>query len=189
MSVLEVNKLTPLANNGTVTMGDSGDTISIPSGVTIANAGTATGFGGANTPAFEAYPSAELSVASGASVKVVANVERFDIGGNYDNSSNYRFTPNVAGKYFCYCSYTYNLSTTGIQLVAELRKNGTAVLSGNHENAGNINFLTNVVLGVVEFNGSSDYLEMFTSTNSGLTRILATNSQRVYFGAYKLIGV
>jgi len=47
MSVLEVNKLTPLASNGTVTMGDSGDTISIPSGVTIANAGTATGFGGA----------------------------------------------------------------------------------------------------------------------------------------------
>jgi len=46
MSTLEVNKLTPLANNGTVTMGDSGDTISIPSGVTIANAGTATGFGG-----------------------------------------------------------------------------------------------------------------------------------------------
>ena len=46
MSTLEVNKLTPLANNGTVTMGDSGDTINIPSGVTIANAGTATGFGG-----------------------------------------------------------------------------------------------------------------------------------------------
>ena len=45
MSVLEVNKLTPLANNGTVTMGDSGDTISIPSGVTLTNAGTATGFG------------------------------------------------------------------------------------------------------------------------------------------------
>ena len=44
MSVIEVNKLTPLASNGTVTMGDSGDTISIPSGVTIANAGTATGF-------------------------------------------------------------------------------------------------------------------------------------------------
>ena len=44
MSVIEVNKLTPLTNNGTVTMGDSGDTISIPSGVTIANAGTATGF-------------------------------------------------------------------------------------------------------------------------------------------------
>lgn len=45
MSVLEVNKLTPLASNGTITLGDSGDTFSIPSGVTLSNAGTATGFG------------------------------------------------------------------------------------------------------------------------------------------------
>ena len=182
MSTLKVSTISPLGTDATktITIGSSGDTINLAGSAYAA---------AANTPAFEAYPSAELSVASGASVKVVANVEKFDIGGNYDNSSNYRFTPNVAGKYFCYCSYTYNLSQTGIQLVAELRKNGTAVLSGNHENAGNINFLTNVVLGVVEFNGSSDYLEMFTSTNSGATRTLATNSQRVYFGAYKLIGV
>ena len=45
MSVIEVNKLTPLTNNGTITLGDSGDTFSIPSGVTLSNAGTATGFG------------------------------------------------------------------------------------------------------------------------------------------------
>ena len=45
MSVIEVNKLTPLASNGTITLGDSGDTFSIPSGVTLSNAGTATGFG------------------------------------------------------------------------------------------------------------------------------------------------
>ena len=44
MSVIEVNKLTPLTNNGTITLGDSGDTFSIPSGVTLSNAGTATGF-------------------------------------------------------------------------------------------------------------------------------------------------
>jgi len=63
MSTLEVNKLAPLADNGTVTLGDSGDTITltagadltlggssstitIPSGATITNSGTATGFGG-----------------------------------------------------------------------------------------------------------------------------------------------
>tara|TARA_R110000772_G_scaffold9250_1_gene30442 strand:- start:18208 stop:18738 length:531 start_codon:yes stop_codon:yes gene_type:complete len=38
--------LEPVAANGTVTLGASGDTISIPSGVTLANSGTATGFGG-----------------------------------------------------------------------------------------------------------------------------------------------
>ena len=32
MSTLEVNKLAPLADNGTVTLGDSGDTITIPTG-------------------------------------------------------------------------------------------------------------------------------------------------------------
>jgi len=46
MSEVKVNKLTPRTNCGTVTLGDSGDTFTIPSGVTISNLGTAAGFGG-----------------------------------------------------------------------------------------------------------------------------------------------
>jgi hypothetical protein len=45
MSEIKVNKISPRAACGTTTLGDSGDTISIPSGVTITNAGTANGFG------------------------------------------------------------------------------------------------------------------------------------------------
>ena len=45
MSEIKVNKLTPRANCGTVTLGDSGDTFTIPAGVTITNNGTQTGFG------------------------------------------------------------------------------------------------------------------------------------------------
>ena len=45
MSEVKVNKLTPRTNCGTVTLGDSGDTFTIPSGVTITNNGTANGFG------------------------------------------------------------------------------------------------------------------------------------------------
>jgi hypothetical protein len=45
MSELKVNKVTPRSGT-TVTLGDSGDTITIPSGVTITNSGTATGFAG-----------------------------------------------------------------------------------------------------------------------------------------------
>jgi hypothetical protein len=45
MSTLEVNKITPVSGGTTVQVGESGDTVNIPSGVTIANAGTATGFG------------------------------------------------------------------------------------------------------------------------------------------------
>ena len=46
MSTLEVNKITPQGVATEVTLGDSGDTFTIPSGVTLTNNGTATGFGG-----------------------------------------------------------------------------------------------------------------------------------------------
>lgn len=45
MSEIKTNKVSPVGANGTVTLGDSGDTITVPSGVTFANSGTATGFG------------------------------------------------------------------------------------------------------------------------------------------------
>jgi len=45
MSKLETNQVDP-ATGTTLTLGTSGDTIAIPSGVTIANSGTATGFAG-----------------------------------------------------------------------------------------------------------------------------------------------
>jgi len=45
MSEIKVNKVSPRTNCGTVQLGDSGDTITIPAGATITNAGTANGFG------------------------------------------------------------------------------------------------------------------------------------------------
>ena len=45
MSELRTNKISP-SSDTEVTLGDSGDTFTIPSGVTITNSGTANGFGG-----------------------------------------------------------------------------------------------------------------------------------------------
>ena len=45
MSELKVNKISP-ATGTAFTLGDSGDTFTVPSGATITNSGTATGFGG-----------------------------------------------------------------------------------------------------------------------------------------------
>ena len=45
MSEVKVNKISPRTNCGTVTLGDSGDTFTIPAGATITNSGTAAGFG------------------------------------------------------------------------------------------------------------------------------------------------
>jgi hypothetical protein len=45
MSEVKVNKISPRTACGTVTLGDSGDTFTIPAGVSITNNGTASGFG------------------------------------------------------------------------------------------------------------------------------------------------
>jgi hypothetical protein len=45
MSEIKVNKISPRAACGTVQLGDSGDTFTIPAGATINNQGTATNFG------------------------------------------------------------------------------------------------------------------------------------------------
>tara|TARA_R100001463_G_scaffold7362_2_gene23194 strand:+ start:3851 stop:4384 length:534 start_codon:yes stop_codon:yes gene_type:complete len=44
MSSIEVDKIVP-ATGTSLTLGDSGDTFTIPSGVTLTNSGTASGFG------------------------------------------------------------------------------------------------------------------------------------------------
>ena len=43
--ILKVGTITTSSGSGTITLGQSGETISIPSGATLTNSGTATGFG------------------------------------------------------------------------------------------------------------------------------------------------
>jgi hypothetical protein len=53
MSEIKVNKISPRTACGTVTLGDSGDTFTIPSGATITNSGTATGFGATGSASWD----------------------------------------------------------------------------------------------------------------------------------------
>jgi len=56
MSEIKVNKISPRTNCGTVQLGDSGDTITIPAGATITNNGTQTGFGRSGSVDWQTTP-------------------------------------------------------------------------------------------------------------------------------------
>jgi hypothetical protein len=56
--------------------------------------------GGTNTPAFDAYLNGNQSISDGVITKVQFDTEFFDTDGDYDASTNYRFTPTTAGKYY-----------------------------------------------------------------------------------------
>ena len=193
MSTLEVNKLTPLANNGTVTMGDSGDTISIPSGVTIANAGTATGFGGTNTPSFSARMSGAQSISNETYTKVDFDTEDFDTDGAYDAGTNQRFTvpSGKAGKYFFNCFLIADSASAAQLQNCQLAfyKNGS--LFKKHDWSFNSNDIlyAGLTLSSLMNLAVSDYIEVFVriSDASGNPVIDGSATTLSEFSGFKLI--
>jgi len=150
------------------------------------------GVGGDNTPAFEAKMSSNQTVSDGVATKATFNTEEFDTNSNYDSTTNYRFTPTTAGKYFVYLMLTMNHSSTNnLQDVAgQLRKNGSVYKQFNIGNYANYSFqiVSATVTAVVDFNGSTDYIEAFALVYGNAT-LSNLSVDRSVFGAYKLIGV
>ena len=176
------------------------DTIDTRSGTTTltlgsTNAGTiALGSGDVQSnflyPAFEAYLSADQSISDNTSTKIQFNTERFDTNNNYDNSSNYRFTPTVAGKYYVYSQVEFALNNYDIY-VAELmlKKNGSGYISTMVVMGDGSTLRTNVaVKGVIDFNGSSDYIEMFgkIERHGSDGNRFDSNTAASYFGAFRI---
>ena len=187
MSKLETNQVDP-ATGTTLTLGTSGDTITIPSGVTIANSGTATGFGGTMTPAFLAYRSGSTQTISNATgTKIQLNSELFDTDNAFDNSTNYRFTPQTAGKYFFFATSRFDTDTDFQNCELQVHKNGAQYSDVTWRNE---YYEVATVTGVAIMNGSSDYLELFIYQNSGSSKDIGYDSGNRFltkFGAYKII--
>ena len=147
---------------------------------------------GHNYPAFEAYLSANQSVSDAADTKLQANTEVFDTDSCYDNSTNYRFTPTVAGKYFVYGEITIAASSASLLAVSRIyiRKNGNIItrLQTNFSN-NYVSSHTESSSTIIDMNGSSDYLELFGRgeiTSGTLTFIGDSSLRRSYFGAYRI---
>ena len=68
-----------------------------------------------NTPAFQGTMSAALTVTDNTWTKVPIDTEDFDTDSAFDFSTNYRWTPAVAGKYFIYGQTQPNQRLTAFQ--------------------------------------------------------------------------
>ena len=79
-------------------------------------------------PAFSAYRNGSQSaLVSGTWTKVLCNTEEFDTNSNYDNTTNYRFTPTVAG-YYQINGAISPIAFSGNYLSCGIYKNGTVYL-------------------------------------------------------------
>ena len=142
-------------------------------------------------PAFEAYRSSNQTPSNSTNTKIQFNTEVFDTDNCYDNSTNFRFTPTVAGKYFVYGSLRGDgESQTDLEYIQlEIKKNNAThkVIVVMYGSTNDIDNSTITINAVVDMNGSSDYLELFSYlTSSSQPTILGSSSKPTAFGAYRL---
>ena len=211
MSKLNVNAIEP--STGTdITLGASGDTITVPSGATFTQSGTmnasaitagtlaiAQGGTGAatlaaaglsNTPAFSAYLGSSQTPSVATYTKVSIDTEYYDTDSAFDKDTNYRFTvpSGGAGNYFFYGKVEYTAVTANSRLMAVFYKNGVIVANQGKAQispGGTTDSYAQVSWSINL--SESDYVELWTyySGESGTRTFEADCST---FTGFKLIG-
>jgi len=191
MATLFVDKIDPQSGTS-LEIGSSGDTITVPTGATLTVPNGA--MSGQNYPAFEARLSASQSISHNTATKVQCADETFDTDGYYDNVTNYRFTPLVAGKYYFYFGlkgFAGGSDPDGVRfIIIKPYKNGSLVRDYDSIDTDPNELRTGVVTAsaVIELNGSTDYLEFYATVyaqNLSSTGVQILENA-TYFGAHRI---
>ena len=169
-SIIKANQLQDFGGNSILTSDGSGVVTPNASGIK-------------NTPAFQAYASASQTYGNTNTV-IQVNTEVFDSGSAYDTST-YKFTPQVAGKYYFYGQIWITSPGTNLNMEAKLTKSGTEFAVGDINSAVNRDQAV-VVHAMVDLNGSTDYVQLLGYNSSSKSTFVG--SKYTYFGGYRMIG-
>jgi hypothetical protein len=150
---------------GVITTADASGVLELQSGGTTVATIRASGVNAgiqvaANAaPAFSAYVGSNQSVSNSTFTKVAINTEEFDTASCFD-TSNYRFTPNVAGYY--QVSGIVSVGTSGITAgLSAIYKNGNRYKDGSSLGGPTCSFLASQVSALIYMNGTTDYIELY----------------------------
>jgi hypothetical protein len=155
-------------------------TLTLPdnTGTVITTASTFAGTG----PAFSAYQSSTQSVATATFTKIQLQAEEFDTASCFDSTTNYRFTPNVAGYYQVSGCVGYALSAKIV--LTSVYKNGTIFKRGVQSGAAADSGWFSTVSVLVYLNGSTDYVELYGYQDRGVSNNTSNAAELTYFQAF-----
>ena len=173
-SASSVTLTIPSVTANVVTTGDTASVTQAMLGSGLAGTG----------PAFSAYTGSTFSVADQTWVKVPCNSEFFDTNNNYDSTTNYRFTPTIAGYYQVQgaCFISPPNQTSGF--ILSIYKNGSEYQQ-IHRNQFGTSFNQMASGGIIVYlNGSTDYVELYVWHNGGSTRTFGSSQTNNWFQGY-----
>ena len=149
-----------------VSISSSGGNVNIVTAGTISTFPQANGtvMVSGNMPAFSASQSANQAIGISTYTKIQFNTKDFDTNSCYDNATNYRFTPNVAGYYQINAQVRDASGAATGSLYCAIYKNGTNYKQSIGPVGGN-GLSTNVAV-IIFCNGSTDYIEVYANQSS-----------------------
>lgn len=136
-------------------------------------------------PSFAATASGGQSIGATTAAKIQFATEVFDTNANYDNVTNYRFTPTVAGKYLVTVSITIGAISDGKLWLAQIYKNGSELARGGSAQ-GAIAAPSASIMAIVDMNGSTDYIEAYGYNGDASSQNLGTTAGYNYFSAARI---
>jgi hypothetical protein len=143
-----------------------------------------------NTPAFFATLTATHTVSSGAWTRVPVNNVVYDTDSAYDNTTNYRWTPGVAGKYLIWGQVKFDGGINdGDMMQGFFRKNGSwcggqlLLQSSASSTPLGGNLITLVDL------DDNDYVDMWSYQNTGSSLDQSNSEGNGGFGGMRISGV
>jgi hypothetical protein len=147
-------------------------------------------YNGVAAPCFSAYLSNNQSISGATWTKVNLNVKVFDTASAFDNTTNYRFQPTVAGYYQINGALYITSSTTDSSIRSAIYKNGSQYVQGSWiYNPASMSDSISVVASVVYLNGSTDYVELFGYAGGTPTSpVFVGGSTYTYFNGCLLRG-
>jgi len=193
MSKLETNQVDP-ATGTTLTLGTSGDTITIPSGVTIANSGTATGFGGDNTPMFLVSGGTSNQTISHASGTTITYGQEIIDTDNAFASNIFTVPSGEAGKYFFSASCQIEDTQADItRFILEIQKNNSSWRQIAHRFTSNNDLMqvSHTVTAIDDASVGDEYkAKVYVETNDSGSVIIenqSTSYSNNWFQGFKLL--
>ena len=183
MGTLKTTNIQTISGSGTLTLGTSGETLALGSGVTS----------NLMYPAFQITLSSNQIISDNTTSKVQFDTEDFDTDSAFDTTTNYRFTvpSGKAGKYFLLSTSEMFDNNDSVSSRLVIYKNGAATVIGPTPNVGTGGSESRTLIFVSSILdlAVSDYIEIYAyhdSDDGNPGQLIGAGTKRTMFYGYRI---
>ena len=177
---LKVGTITTSSGSGTITLGQSGETVDMSNGTMTLNSSMK------NTPAFMVRIGSSQNISTGSYTKIAFDTEVYDTDSKFD-TSNYRFTPGVVGKYKFELQVTIDDLDDQKNMFLKIYKNGSGESTSTTRIRASGTEKTTSWCNWSDTASTTDYYEAYIQHDIGSTEELRSDYSTIWMG-YRLIG-